>query len=118
MTSSFGFFGTPGVTHRLLYQAGSVGSISFIKEGENSSVEECEPSVMKVEEAQAEGSDTELYCASSIDLPIDTCGVFAYISRGRSPGVRYIPEHERGGGLLLLSLSCWAKGREVQRLSL
>ena len=47
------------------------------------------------------GSDTERYCASSIDLPIDTCWVFAYISRGRSPGVRYIPEHERGGGLLL-----------------
>ena len=69
MTSSFGFFGTPGVTRCLLIQAGSVVAISFIKEGEDSSGEEFEPSVRKVEEAQAEGSDTELYCASSIDLP-------------------------------------------------
>ena len=81
--ASFGFFGTPVVTRCLLYQAGSVVSISFIKEGENSSVEECEPSVRKVEEAQAEGSDTELYCVSSIDLPIDTCRVFTRISSGR-----------------------------------
>ena len=58
-------------------------SISFIEEGENSSVEEYEPSVMKVEEAQAEGSDTELYCASSIYLPIDTCSGFIRISSGR-----------------------------------